>query len=157
MKNLPASGLKAVRLVVAPDFYLVANAEDMQHGTMCDCAAYDLDLELPSDAEIEYSACGVPKCTDFEMGNLENEYLRQAALENPDDEELQQYLNYDIESDYKGTLVADCGDFELDLYYYKSKAYPSCNPDVIDSIYFEDSELYRVLKPLIKRIYVYGE
>jgi hypothetical protein len=38
MKNLSASGMKGVRLVVAPNFYLVANAADFNHDMMIEIA-----------------------------------------------------------------------------------------------------------------------
>ena len=38
MRNISTSGLKGVRLVIAPDLYLVANAEEFDHTTMCELA-----------------------------------------------------------------------------------------------------------------------
>ena len=78
-------------------------------------------------------------------------------MENPDDESLQMYLNYDVEKEYKGNLIADYGTFELDLYLFNSKSYPGYKSKNPNAEYFEDSETYRVLKPMLKRIYIYGE
>ena len=155
MRKISTSGLKGIRLVIAPDFYLVANAEEFDHMTMCELAKEELGIEVPAD--VESTTCGIPKCTDFEMANYEIEDLKQAAMEDPDDESLQKYLNYDVEKDYKGNLIADYGTFELDLYQFNSKSYPSYKSKNINANYFEDSEIYRVLKPMLKRIYIYGE
>lgn len=157
MKNLPGSGLKGVRLVVAPDLYLIANAEDLDHPTMCAAAEEELGLEVPKIEEVELTTCGVPKCTDFEMANYEVEELKQYAIDYPEDESRQHYLNYDADKDYQGNLIADYGTFELNLYQFKSKSCPSFKPKKINAKYFEDSETYRVLKPMLKRIYIYGE
>jgi hypothetical protein len=156
MKNLSSSGMKDVRLVVAPDFYLVANAADFNHDMMVEIAEDELYLESP--AEYELTTCGIPKCTDFELENYELEDLKQEAEDDPEDENFAQYLNYDPEKDYQGLLIADYGTFELSLYNFLSKAHPNHVPKYKGRThYFEDSETYRVLKPLLKRIYVYGE
>lgn len=154
MQNLSSSGLKGIRLCIAPNFYLAANAEDLNHDMMEDLASENLYVTVPSTEKI---TCGVPRCTDFELGNFEIEQLKQAAEEYPDDEDYQQYLNYDAEADYQGTLVADYGTFELSLYNFNSKACPEYVSDRKYATYFEDSETYRVLKPLLKRIYIYGK
>lgn len=155
MKNISSSGMKGVRLVVAPDFYLVANASDIDHFTMETAAAEELYLDVPNN--LEKTTCGIPKCTDYELGNYEIEFLKQEAQENPDDEDLAMYLNYDSEKEYQGMLVADYGTFELSLYAFKSKTCPEYVPVSQDFDYYEDSETYRVLKPLLKRIYIYGK
>lgn len=155
MKNLPKSGLKGVRLVIAPDFYLVANAEELDHGMMCDAAEEELGIQVP--ANIESTACGVPKCTDFEVANYEIDELKWMAMEDPEDESLQMYLDYDADKDYQGSLIADYGAFELNLYQFNSKSYPNYDSGRPNAKYFEDSETYRVLKPMFKRIYIYGE
>ena len=155
MRNISTSGLKGVRLVIAPDLYLVANAEEFDHTMMCEVAEEELGIEVPDD--VESTTCGIPKCTDFELANYEINDLKQAAMEDPDDESLQKYLNYDADKDYKGNLIADYGTFELDLYQFNSKNYPSYKSKIINAKYFEDSETYRVLKPMLKRIYIYGE
>jgi hypothetical protein len=155
MRNLSSSGIKGVRLCIAPDYYLAANAEDFQHDTMIE-AARDA-LYIPAPNNIEYTTCGIPRCTDFELGNLEIERYKQYALDDSDDEALTKYLNYDAAKDYIGTLVADYGTFELSLYNFKSKACPEYVSDREHAAYFEDSETYRVLKPLLKRIYIYGQ
>lgn len=155
MRNLHASGLKGVRLLVAPDFYLIANAEEIDHSVMQEIATDELGLAYP--AEVEALTCGVPKCTDFELANYEIEELKQAAMEDPEADDLQKYLNYDAEAEYKGMLIADYGTFELCLYQFNSKSYPSYKSRKTNAKYFEDSETYRVLKPMLKRIYIYGE
>lgn len=155
MRNISTSGLKGVRLVIAPDFYLIANAEEFDHFTMCLLAEEELGIDVPDD--VESTTCGIPKCTDFELANYEIKNLEQAAMEDPDDESLQKYLNYDAEKDYKGSLIADYGTFELVLYQFNSKSYPDYKSKIINAKYFEDSEIYRVLKPMLKRIYIYGE
>ena len=155
MRNISTSGLKGVRLIIAQDFYLAANAEGFDHFTMCLLAEEELGIKVPTD--VESTTCGIPKCTDFELANYEIKDLKQAAMEDPDDESLQKYLNYDAEKDYKGNLIADYGTFELDLYQFNSKSYPSYKSKNINAKYFEDSEIYRVLKPMLKRIYIYGE
>ena len=155
MRNISTSGLKGVRLIIAPDFYLAANAEGFDHFTMCLLAEEELGIDVPAD--VESTTCGIPKCTDFELANYEIKDLKQAAMEGPDDESLQKYLNYDAEKDYKGNLIADYGTFELDLYQFNSKSYPDYKSAKVNAKYFEDSETYRVLKPMLKRIYIYGE
>jgi hypothetical protein len=155
MRNISTSGLKGIRLVIAPDFYLAANAEDLDHAMMCEAVEEELGIEVPTD--VESTTCGVPRCTDFEVTNYEIEELKQAAIEDPDDESLQQYLNYDADKEYQGNLIADYGTFELDLYQFNSKNYPNHKSGKTNAKYFEDSETYRVLKPMLKRVYIYGE
>lgn len=155
MRNISASGLKGVRLVIAPDLYLVANAEEFDHEIMCDAAKEELGIVIP--ANVELITCGIPKCTDFALANYEIEDLKQAAMEDPDDEFFQKYLNYDVDKDYRGKLIADYGTFELSLYQFNSKSYPDHKSKNPNAEYFEDSETYRVLKPMLKRIYIYGE
>ena len=153
MRNLPSSGFKGVRLCVAPDFYLVSNAEDLSHDAMEEVAEEALYLEVP---DTERVTCGIPKCTDFELGNYEIAELTQAAQDYPDDDFYDEYRNYDVEKDYQGMLIADYGTFELSLYNFKSKTCPEYTPSYKYATYFEDSEIYRVLKPMLKRIYIYG-
>lgn len=155
MRNLPKSGLKGVRLIIAPDFYLAANAEDFDHVMMCNTAEDELGIKIPAD--IESTTCGVPKCTDFEIANYEIEELKWMAMEDPEDESIQKYLNYDADKEYQGSLIADYGTFELNLYQFKSKSYPNYDSGNPNAEYFEDSETYRVLKPMLKRIYIYGK
>ena len=155
MSNLSTTGIKGVRLVVAPNFYLASNAEDFNHDQMLEMAERELDLEPPID--LEQLTCGIPKCYDFELGNYEIEYLKQWATEKPDDKDTEKYLNYDPEADYKGMLVADCGTFELALYAFNSRTVPEYKSKNRNAWDFEDSETYKVLKPLIKRIYIYGK
>lgn len=154
MQSISSSGLKGIRLCIAPDFYLVASAEDYNHDLMISTAEEELYLDIP---DTEDTTCGIPKCTDFELGNFEINELKQAAEENPDDETFADYLNYDAEKDYQGALIADYGTFELNLYNFKSKTCPEYTPRHEYTTYFEDSETYRVLKPLLKRIYIYGK
>ena len=156
MKNIGSSGLKGARLTVAPGFYLVGMAEDFNHEAMLDIAEHELALEPPPSYKIEQATCGIPKCTDFELGNFEVEERRQFAIDFPDDEEAEEFLNYDAEQDYKNRLVADYGTFELTLYWFKSRAFPDHLAERQYATYFEDSEIYRVLKPMLKRIYIYG-
>ncbi len=151
MRNLPSSGLKGIRLCIAPDYYLAANAEDFQHDTMVE-AARDILYITPPD-NIEYTTCGIPKCVDFELGNFEIDLYNEYALE---DDTLDDYSDYDPEKEYQGMLVADYGTFELSLYSFKSKTCPEYKSDREHATYFEDSEIYRVLKPMLKRIYIYG-
>jgi hypothetical protein len=155
LRNLPSTGMKGVRLVVAPSFYLATNAEDLDHQMSLEVAEEELGFK-PS-GETDQATLGIPKCVDFELGNFEIAELAQAAIEYPDDEEYADYLDYDAEKDYAGMLVADCGSFEITLYTFKSKTYPEFKPQIKNPTYFEDSELYRVLKPLIKRLYIYGK
>ena len=156
MKNIDALGLKGVRLTVAPGFYLVGMAEDFNHETMLEIAEHELALEAPPSYKIEQTTCGIPKCTDFELGNFEVADRKQFALDFPDDEYAAEYLDYDANQEYQGRLVADYGTFELALYWFKSREYPDHLPERQYATYFEDSETYRVLKPMLKRIYIYG-
>lgn len=154
MRNLPSSGFKGVRLCVAPDFYLVANAEDLCHYAMEEAVKEELYLDIP---KTEWATCGIPKCTDFDLGNYELAELIQDAQDSPDDDFYDEYRNYDTEKAYLGMLVADYGTFELNLYSFRSKTYPEYNSNYTHATYFEDSEIYRVLKPMLKRIYIYGK
>ena len=157
MKNIGDSGLKGVRLIVAPGFYLVTTAEDFSHDAMIDLAEHELFLEVPPESKLEQTTCGIPKCTDFELGNYEVAERRQLALDYPDEEDFAEYLEYDPEQEYQGRLVADYGTFELALYWFKSREYPDHLSERQYATYFEDSETYRALKPLLKRIYIYGK
>lgn len=153
MRNIHNTGLKGVRLCIAPDTYLAAGAENYNHDTMEEAACEQLYVPVGR----ERTTCGIPKCTDFELGNFEIEELRQTALADPDDEYFAKYLNYDAEKEYKGMLIADYGTFELALYCFKSRTCPEYEPAYAKATYFEDSETYRVLKPMLKRIYIYGK
>ncbi len=156
LRNLPNTNLKGVRLVVAPDLYLAANAEELNHYMMCSIAKEELFLEVP--AEVENTTCGVPKCTDFELANFEIEELKQMYLDDPSGfEDLSKYANYDAKKEYQGYLIADYGIFELNISLFKSKAYPEYKSHNSNATFFEDSETYKVLKPLFKRIYIYGK
>jgi hypothetical protein len=117
-------------------------------------AEEELCLEVP---DTERTTCGIPKCTDFELGNFELRELQQGAIENPDDDFYKKYIDYDVEKDYQGMLVADYGIFELALYSFKSREFPEYKPAYRYTTYFEDSGTYRVLRPLLKRIYIYGK
>ena len=138
MSSLSSNGLKGVRLIVAPNFYLIANAEDFNHDTMCEIAESELYVEVPS--KTEWTTCGVPKCVDFEQANYELEDLDN---------------DYDPTAEYKGMLVANYGTFEISLYNFKSKECPDYKPRNASAPYFEESETYKALKPLLKRIYIY--
>ncbi len=155
MKNLPSSGMKGVRLIVAPGLYLAANASDMAHDYMIDAAEEELFINVPDGAE--WLTCGIPKCTDYDLGNYEMAELEQSALENPDDDFYAQYRNYDSAKEHMGELIADYGIFELHLYNFISRTCPEYKSKYGMADYFEDSETYRVLKPLLKRIYIYGK
>lgn len=154
MQNLPATGLKGIRLCVAPNFYLAAGAEHYNHDTMEMGAEDGLYLDVP---RCERTTCGIPKCTDFELGNFEIQSLKQYAMDYPEDTEMAMYLNYDADKDYQGMLIADYGTFELSLYAFKSRTCPEYVPNYSRATYFEDSETYRVLKPMLKRLYIYGK
>ena len=156
MKNIGSSGLRGARLVVAPGFYLVGTAEDFNHEFMLDIAENELFLTLPISSIIEQTTCGIPKCVDFELGNYEVAERKQFAIDFPDDEDSAEYLAYDAEKEYQGRLIADYGSFELTLYWFKSREYPDHVSERQYATYFEDSETYRILKPMLKRIYIYG-
>lgn len=134
MQSLSSSGMQGVRLIVAPDFYLAANALDLNHDMMLEIAEKELYLDVPHPRACEFYTCGIPKCTDFDLGN-----------------------SYETgsENNYQGVLVADYGTFELSLYHFTSKTCPEYTANH-KYPYFEDSETYRALKPLLKRIYIYG-
>ena len=155
MMNLSTSGMKGVRLAIAPDFYLVANAADFNHDMMIEVAKEEFYLDVPEIQE--FTTCGVPKCTDFELENYETTELRQEAEDNPEDEELAKYLDYDPGNDYQGMLIADYGTFEIALYNFIAKACPEYVSKNNKTSYFEDTETYKVLKPLLKRIYIYSK
>jgi hypothetical protein len=157
MKNLPNSGLKGVRLIVAPDCYLVADASELSHDEMIEAAENELYIDV--SYHTEWSTCGVPKCTDYDLGNYEIADLIQSAKENPDDDFYDEYRNYDPAKTYQGELIADYGIFELHLYNFISRTVPEYTPKYSRASieYFEGSETHRVLKPLLKRIYIYGQ
>lgn len=154
MSNISTAGFKGLRLVVAPGIYLAANAESLNHEEMKEIAAEELGVEIPSNTE--QATCGIPKCYDFELGNFEIRDLTRVAEEDPEDEMFAKYLNYDAEKDYAGKLVADYGTFEITLYSFKSRTCPEYKSVDDDCKYYEDTETYKVLKPLLKRIYIYG-
>jgi hypothetical protein len=156
MRNLSSTGIKGVRLCVAPDLYMVAKADDFNHYDIVNIAEEEFGIKVP--ANIEQTSCGIPKCYDFESGNFEIARLKQAASEEHADTSLAKYLAYDPTADYIGVAIADYGTFELSLRTFRTRDYPDYVPTYYpDAPYFEDSETYRVLKPLLKRIYIYGQ
>ena len=157
MSNISSTGLRGLRLVIAPDFYLVGMAEDFNHEFMIEIAEQELFLDVPPMSELEQLTCGIPKCIDFELGDFELDDLKNSAKENPDREYLKKYLDYDVEKEYQGTLIADYGTFELNLYSFNSRSCPEHKAEYRHATYFEDSETYRVLKSMLKRIYIYGK
>ena len=131
--SLVSSGtVKGVRANIAPNSYAFAKAMDLNHDMM-DAVLDDLFVEHADWRDCEHVTIGIPKCIDFETDNYENENPELHVLE----------PNYDPLKDYEGRLTADCGDFEISLYNFRSK------------YDFEGSETEKLFKPFIKRLYVY--
>jgi hypothetical protein len=141
--NLPNTDLKGIRICVAPDAYLAARASDLGHFQILDFMQYGIydayeDDDIPdigSSSRFEMASCGIPKAEDFSLDNFEVQ-------------------RYEFEDEVKDRLVADCGTFEVLLYQFKTDKVPDYVSEYKNAKVLESSEIWRVIKPLTKRLYV---
>ena len=144
--NIISEGkVRGLRANIAPDSYAVARALDLNHDGIDDTLDR-LYLDHADWEHCEHITIGIPKFTDFDLDNFESnldEPFEDDAWENKP-------------SGGYETLVADCGDFEIDLYGFRSKQFPE-HRSTTKFPYFEGSETERIFKPYIKKIYMYKE
>lgn len=139
LRNISTTPIKGLRLCVAPDIYLAAKALDLNHDGMIELAKFLYLIEPTSVNSLEFSTCGFPKAIDFKLDNFEIAMLKDDGIE--------------VNMEGKPCLIADCGNFEVALYAFKSAQYPEYNKTFNFQV-FENSETYNVLKPFIKKIYM---
>jgi hypothetical protein len=171
LKNAASAGIKGLRLFITKDVYLAARASELNHDMIMDIAS---DNYIVDDInQYEAATCGFPKVADFDNDNFEMQ-----------DEESREDFDRFMDARYSKlagktmldprtgevlwvhdgkphTLIADCGTFEVSLYSYYSRQFPEFKygDDDLSGLYheyklFETSDLYFVLKPLIKRLYM---
>lgn len=132
--------VKGVRANIAPNSYAFAKALDLNHDSI-DYVLDDLFIEHADFDNCEHITIGIPKCIDFETDNFELSELIED--------------NFDPLESYEGKLIADCGNFEISLYSFRSKQFPKYNAKRPFK-YFEGSETEKLFKPFIKKLYIYG-
>jgi hypothetical protein len=132
--------VKGVRANIAPNSYAFAKALDLNHDSIDDVLD-NLFIEHADWDNCEHITIGIPKCVDFETDNFEcSDFI--------DDD-------FNALESYEGILVADCGNFEISLYSFKSKQFPKYNAKRPFK-YFEGSETEKLFKPFIKKLYIYS-
>ena len=141
LQNAADAGIKGLRVCLRPNCYLAVKASEASHTMLIDFAKqnYLIDPALKY-TDFEMFTCGFPKCADFTSSNI--------------DTLVPGYKPFTYE-----TIIADCGKFEADLYFFETKQFPdfinlSAPKWLGKAIDLETSETYNVLKPLIKDIRV---
>jgi hypothetical protein len=141
LQNAASTGITGLRVCLRPGCYLAVKAAEASHTMLIDFAKqnYLVDPTLKY-TDFEMFTCGFPKCADFTTSNI--------------DTLMPGYKPFTYE-----TIIADCGTFEADLYFFESKQFPDfVNPSAQKwlgkAINLETSETYRALKPLITDIRV---
>jgi hypothetical protein len=138
LQNAAAAGIKGLRVCLRPNCYLAVKASEASHTMLIDFAKqnYFVDPSLKY-TDFEMFTCGFPKCADFASSNIDT-------------------LLPDYEPFTYKTIIADCGSFEVDLYFFETKQFPKYKSTSAKwlgkAINLETSETYRALKPLIKDI-----
>ena len=172
LQNAGKTGIKGLRLMVKGGFYAAANAADLTHDDILYIAKNNYLITSTNRKDFEWSACGYPNMEAFYNANIENRFADEDTDFDGDFDIKREYLEYagqDIISEYGEylwtsdgkyhALQADCGNFEVSLWMFYSQQFPEfrcgCNPNnPLEYRCFEDSELYFVLKPLIKKLYM---
>ena len=176
LQNAASAGIKGLRLSIADGIYLAARASDLNHDMIVDLAADNYLID--GTENFEWSTCGFPKFSDFEIDNFEGKDMDEDDLEWTSEYEKQEAAKYaaitgqeydviDQETGESHTfvrdgkphkLIADCGNFEVDLYNFYSREYLAYkNGDGLSKSnlsLFETSATYFALKPLIKKLYI---
>ena len=142
LKNISTSGIHGLRLCIKPYNYIAGIAYDFNHDMLVEeCKkAYLIDTRNG----FEFSAVASPKHNWFDVDNY--------SIDLEGDEDIDEFF----ETDFAGTLCADCGDFEVILNNFNSK-------DLDDSLYgsdlmdIQDSHTWEVIKPLCKALYIVPE
>lgn len=173
LQNAGNAGIKGLRLMVKDGFYAAANAAELVHDNILEIAKDNYLITSARRADFEWSSCGYPDMEACYNANIENSFAEEdEEFDNFDYDIDREYLEYegqDIigeDGEYFWTsdgkyhvLQADCGNFEISLWMFYSKQFPEfrygCNPNYPrEHRCFENSELYFVLKPLIKKLYM---
>lgn len=172
LQNAGNTGIKGLRLMVKDGFYAAANAAELIHDNMLDIAKDNYLIISGRRADFEWSSCGYPNMKACDEANIENSFSEEEDFDYDFDRD-REYLDYkgqDVVNPEDGeyfwtsdgkyhALRADCGNFEVSLWAFYSKQFPEfrygCDPThPREYRCFEDSELYFVLKPLIKKLYM---
>jgi hypothetical protein len=171
LQNAGNTGIKGLRLMVKDGFYAAANAAELIHDNILDIAKDNYLITSGRRADFEWSSCGYPNMEACYNANIENSFAEEEDSDYDFDinREYLAYEGQDIiseDGEYLWTsdgkrhvLHADCGNFEISLWTFYSQQFPEfrcgCNPtNPREYPCFEDSELYFVLKPLIKKLYM---
>ena len=176
LQNAASAGIKGLRLSISDGIYLAARASDLNHDTIVDIATDNYLID--GTERFEWSTCGFPKVDDFESDNFEGKDWDEEDLAWISADQAQEAAKYaelngkeyeiiDPETGEHHTfirdgkqhrLIADCGNFEVDLYNFYSRehlAYKNGDGGIKTNFQlFETSETYFALKPLIKRLYI---
>ena len=144
LKNISNTNIKGLRLCIAPNNYLAASASSFNHDMMID-AARSLYL-IDKTISFEKLVCGCPTYAHFDSVNYGYDIEEGESIE-----ELKEYT----EGDYTGLLCADCGTVEILLYNYTSSKFPDyVNPWDSSAKSLESSEIWKVIQPICKNLYI---
>ena len=144
--------VKGVRANIAPNSYAFAKALDLNHDSIDDVLD-GLFIEHADWDNCEHITIGIPKCTDFEYDNFENTF-DDDFFRTEDEDKIESNISDTLEY-YNDYLIADCGNFEISLYGFRSKQFPKYNAKRPFK-YFEGSETEKLFKPFIKKLYIYS-
>jgi hypothetical protein len=144
LKNIPSTTLRGLRLCVSSGIYLAADASEFNHDMMID-AAKDLYL-VTGNPFFEKLVCGCPTYAHFDSVNYG--YVIE------EDESIDE-IKKCTENDYTGLLCADCGSVEILLYDYTSDKFPDyVHPWNKTASRLETSEIWKVIQPICKKLYI---
>ena len=144
LKNISNTSIRGLRLCVAPNCYLAANASSFNHDMMI-AAAKDLYL-VSGNRSFEKLVCGCPTYAHFDSVNY--------GYDIAEDESIGEIKEY-TEGDYTNLLCADCGTVEILLYNYTSSKFPEyINPWDSNATLLESSEIWKVIQPICKNLYI---
>ena len=176
LQNAANAGIKGLRLSIADGIYLASRASDLNHDMIVDLATDNYLID--GTENFEWSTCGFPKADDFETDNFEGNDWDEEDLAWISADQAQEAAKYaeligkeynviDPETGESHTfvrdgkphrLIADCGNFEVDLYNFYSRehlAYKNGDGGSKTNFkLFETSATYFALKPLIKKLYI---
>lgn len=130
---------------------MAASAQDLNHDGIRDMAS-DLYLEGKENL-VEFCTCGFPKIENFDEDNFEIYEIDEFNEDEFDEETGELIVKEPHQVDF---LIADCGFFEIDLYNYRSSAFPDFKHPYRTkppALIFEESELYKAVKPFFKKVY----
>ena len=144
LKNISNTSIRGLRLCVAPNCYIAANADSFNHDMMVNSAKalYLFD----GKPYFEKLVCGCPTYAHFDSVNYGYDIEEDESME-----EIKEYT----EGDYTGLLCADCGTVEILLYNYTSDKFKDyTNPWDDNPARLESSEIWKVIQPLCKNLYI---